>query len=218
MVTRNRRRIARWLVVGVLILVGLNVVGLVRYPGGPLRDGSANGMLALDIRPAGQGYSQVGNVPTDWARVGHPLYFGMVHIYNASPVTATIEAVTPLDLTPGLSIDRILLGRPSGADVAMDWADVPGMTGDLPNTDVTLSGVMHPPPIAVPPTSSDDAAGTTVLIVVSAREAGVYGFRGVAVDYRVGPFTFRAVQYLALRTCIGPFASGEVCAFTGLGA
>jgi hypothetical protein len=57
-----------------------------------------------------------------------------------------------------------------------------------------------------------------LLLVVSAKEPGRYGFRGVAVDYRVGPFTFQAVQYEELRTCIGPFSPEQVCAFQDDGA
>jgi hypothetical protein len=209
----------RWIGVGLLVLVGLNVMGLVRYPGGPLRDPSADGMFALDIRPANQGYNAVGNDPTDWAGVGQPLYFGTIHVYNAWPVTATIEAVTPVDLTPGLSVDRILAGVPADEAIPMDWADVPAVTHqDQPSVDETLGGRFTPPPVQVVQSRPEAVHTTTLMLVVSAAEPGRYGFKGVAVDYRVGPFTFRAVQYMELRTCIGPFASGQLCAFEDDGA
>ena len=65
--------------------------------------------------------------------------------------------------------------------------------------------------IAVPAASSPDRA-TTVFLVLSAAQPGRYGFRGLAIDYRVGPFTFRATQYVALDSCIGPFTAGHECA------
>jgi hypothetical protein len=204
---------------GAVVALSLNVVGLLRYPGGPLRDPSADGLFALDVRPANQGYNAVGNDPTAWAGVGQPLYFGTIHVYNAWPLTATIEAVTPLDLTPGLSVDRILAGVPSDAMLPASWADVPAFLGsDQPSTDETLGGRFTPPPIQVVQSSPDDIHTTTLLLVVSAQEPGRYGFSGVAVDYRVGPFTFQAVQYEELRTCIGPFSPEQVCAFQDDGA
>jgi hypothetical protein len=212
-VTATRRWIARSLAVAVIVVVGLNVVGLVRYPGGPLRDPSADGMFALDIRPSDQGYYAVGNDPTDWARVGRPLYFGAIHVYNAWPVTATIEAVTALDLTPGLSVDRVLAGVASDDLMPASWADAPAVAADdRPSTDESLGGRFTVPPVQVAQSRPEDIHTTGLLIVVSATEPGRYGFKGVAVDYRVGPFTFRAVQYMELRSCIGPFGPEQTCA------
>jgi hypothetical protein len=208
----DRGAVLRWIGVGLPLLLLLNVAGVARYPGGPLRDPSDDGLFALDIRPADQGYNEISNDPVDWAATGEPLYFGAVYLENPWPVGAAIEGVRPLELTPGLTLDRALVGIPPDGTSSMGWGDRQLLTEAA--LDETFGGALSPLPVTVPAATAADRA-TNVLLVLSAATPGRYGFRGVEIDYRVGPFTFHATQHIALDACIGPFPPGQECSTGG---
>jgi hypothetical protein len=205
---RRPKRLLGIVIIGLLAVLGLNVAGLLRYPGGPLREPSDDGALWLDLRPANQGYSSVGNDPTDWAVTGAPLYFGTVTLVDSWPVDATVEAVRPLELTPGLTIDRAVLGIVPAGSTSIGWGNK--QLFEHATDDETYGGALRDLPVVVRSNTSADR-GSTLILVVSAATPGRYGFRGVEIDYRIGPFRFRATQYLALDSCIGPFAPGQSC-------
>src|SRR4029077_2731880 len=50
-----RRNWVRATALVITSLLALNVLGVLRYPGGPLREASADGILWLDTRPADEG-------------------------------------------------------------------------------------------------------------------------------------------------------------------
>lgn len=190
------------------VLVGLNVVGVLRYPGGPLRDPSDDGALWLDLRPADQGSVLVGNSqPSDWALAGRTYDFGLLTIHNATSYSATIESVTPVDPTEGLSLVSVYVrraGSPSNGIVGF------GPSGMDPDP-ATLQREFSVLPFAVGPGGETPEHDTQVLVVVRSDRAGAFGFSALALDYRIGPFTFHAIQHVALAGCLGPLPPGVTC-------
>jgi hypothetical protein len=206
--THRSRQIVLGLVALVAAVVVLNVVGLLRYPGGPLRDPSDDGPLLLDMRPADQGSDAVGNSqPSDWAIAGQSYDFGVLTIHNPTPFTATVEAVTPLDPTPGLTLVAVYVrrtGSPSTGIVAF------GPSGQDPDP-ATLDRDFVALPATVVPTGDTHEQDAEVVVVVRSDRAGAFGFSALALDYRIGPFTFHAIQHLALAGCLGPLPVGVTC-------
>lgn len=79
-------------------VVALNMVGVLRYPGGPLRDPSDDGPLWLDLRPADRGSSTVGNTqPSDWAIGGRSYDFGLLTVTHPRAGEARVEHPDPAD-------------------------------------------------------------------------------------------------------------------------
>jgi hypothetical protein len=190
-------------VVVVVGLVTLNVLGVLRYPGGPLRESDADGVLWLDTRPADQGSIEVGGP----LQIGLPVYTSVVQLQNAWPISATVEAVTPVDPTPGLVIDHVWIGRPGSPDSAsVGLGPDPGLPDGTALDDLYMSF-----PGAVP-ASGTDVAMAPILIQAHASALGDQGFAALAVDYRVGPFSFRVIQHLAVSLCVVPLPPQQGCA------
>jgi len=188
-----------------LVVIGLNVAGVLRYPGGPLRDPSADGPLWLDLRPADQGGIEVGSEPSDMSAAGRPIYFGTLALSNPWPYPARIEAITPVDPTAGLVIDHVWLGRPADVGaVAMGLGPEPGVPPEQ------FDEVFQPLPFEIEANVGPDRA-VIVLIELHADAPGGTGFRSLAVDYRVGPASFHVVQPYMLALCLGPLDPGQEC-------
>ncbi len=190
-----------------VLLVALNIAGYARYPGGPLREPSATGPLWLDMRPADQGGFTVGNDPTDWARTGVPLYYGELTLHDEWPWPVRVEAIAPVDLTGGLTIQAVHLSRPgTPAGPVTGWGPElllpPGLT--LEQAYVLL-------PANVEPAGASHERDAQTLLVVSGSRPGRAGFSSLALDYRVGPFAFRVIQHVALVACLGPLPAGVTC-------
>lgn len=187
--------------------LALNVAGLLRYPGGPLREPSADGPLWLDTRPADQGSIIVGNtLPSDWAVAGRSYNVGTLTIHNPSSLTATLEAVTPLDPT-GLVLEAVY-GRQSDAPSAEITGF--GPSGEHPDL-ATLGRDFATLPLAIPPSGDSHDRDTQLLVVLRSTGPGAFGFSALAVDYRLGPFAFHVIEHLALAGCMGPLPSGSSC-------
>lgn len=204
--TLGTRRIG--LIVAGLAVAGvaLNVVGVIRYPGGPLRELSADGPLWLDTRPADQGSNAIGNsLPSDWAVAGQTYVLGTLVIHNATGFSATIEAVTPLDPTPGLTLDAVWVRRPTSVTGNLIGFGPSSMGPDA----ATFQRDFLRLPATIP--GGADGSDTQVILVLGSGPPGAFGFSALAVDYRVGPFTFHAVQHLALAGCLGPLPAGVSC-------
>lgn len=202
------RRIGVIAIVVVVALAALNVAGLVRYPGGPLRDRSDDGLFWLDLRPSDQGSSTVGFGPdADWATVGRSIYNGDVTLRNPWPWAATVEAVTPIDPSPGLIVDGFYLSRPGRSSAASDDLDIaaPDVSGIAFNADFSAL------PAVVPPAGPTPDGDARTLLVLHTDRPGPMTFSALAVDYRIGPATFRAVQFFGLAGCIGPLRAGVTC-------
>lgn len=193
------------IVVILVAVVLLNVIGMVRYPGGPLRPGVSDDPLWLDLTPSGNGWS-VGTQASEWSAAGRTIYIGPDPLINPWPWAATVEAITPMDITSGLLVDRILVGVPGSAS-----AGVIGVGSDpvLPNGGV-ISDLYRALPATIERHTTLDGA-IPILLMVHGERPGPAGFTGVAIDYRVGPFTFRVVQHMGLRLCLGPLPAGQEC-------
>lgn len=202
---RVRRKHIALGVVGLLIaLVALNVAGLLRYPGGPLRQPSTDAWLWLDVRAADQGMNYVGAGTLARIPRGELIYSG-VALANSSPWTATIERVELLDATPGLRLVDARLARP-------------GTDGDLagPATEsmidisyLRLDTDYQPLPADLHGYNAPGEGRLTIALI--ADEPGEYAYRGVAVNYRLGPFSFRVTHGPSLAVCLVPMLAGERC-------
>jgi hypothetical protein len=154
-------------------VLALNVVGFLRYPGGPLRDPSDDGPLWLDLRPADQGSVTVGNTqPSAWAIAGHAFYFGLLSLHNPTDLDATLEAVTPLDVTPGLAVTGVYVRRP---DVPASGTVGFGPAGELPD-DQALGRDYVQLPATVPASGDGHAHDLNIIVVLSSSGPGAFGF------------------------------------------
>lgn len=193
------------ILVVIIAAVLLNVVGMLRYPGGPLRPGVSNDPLWLDLTPPGDHWS-VGTQASEWSAVGKTIYIGGDPLTNPWPWAATVEAITPLDVTGGLVIDQILIGAPGSVSAGVIGV---GFESVLPNGSL-ISDLYHGLPATIDhETKLDDAL--PILLVVHGDQSGQAGFTGLAIDYRVGPFTFRVVQPMGLALCLAPLPAGQEC-------
>ena len=191
-------------VVVIVAVILLNVVGMLRYPGGPLRSSVIDDPLWLDLTPAGEGWS-VGSSPSTWSAIGKAIYLGADELTNPLPWAAAVEAITPLNVTGGLVIDRILVGTPESASAGLIGI---GPEPVLPEGR-TIEELYSPVPVTVGPGTSADVH--PIMLVVHGDRPGAAGFTGLAIDYRVGPFTFRVVQHMGLALCLGPLPAGQEC-------
>jgi len=204
---RRRQAVLAGLIVAIAIAIGLNVLGILRYPGGPLRESSADGFLWLDVRPADQGSNAVGDVAGSWHAVDVPLQFGILTVSNPSSFSATIDAITPIDATPGLVIDAVYVMRPDmPRGEVLAW----GPSGVYPPASILTSDYTALPATVVP-TGATHEHDPAVLVIVRSAEAGPIGWSALEVAYRIGPFAFRAIHHLELRGCLGPLPSGAEC-------
>jgi len=208
--TLRTRRIAL-LAVGLVVAgLALNIVGVLRYPGGPLRDPSDDGPLWLDTRPSDQGSNTVGNsLPSDWAIAGRSYDFGLLTIHNPTNYSATLEVVTPLDPTPGLVVEAVYVRR-SGAPPTSTGTLAFGPTGLNPDP-ATLQRDYVRLPATVEPSGDTHELDAQVLVVVRSASPGQFGFSALALDYRLGPFTFHAIEHVALAGCMGPLSADVTC-------
>jgi hypothetical protein len=191
-------------VAGAIIIVALvlNFVGMVRYPGGPLRGPSADGILWLDIRPADQGQVINGNDPSaDWARTDTDLVFTGLWLSNPSPWAVTVEAITPIEISPELVVGEVLVLRPQAEEQLVQY-------GPLTAEGRAVLGRDYSPlPARIDPGESN----RSVALVVRSSRPGSAGFEAMAIDYRLGPFTLRVVHHVALHACLGMKIEERVC-------
>lgn len=187
----------------VVLLVVANVVGVLRYPGGPLSQ--AGGLFWLDIRGSNQGYNRVGVSSTPELTAGVPMYIG-IFPRNDWPLAATIEGVGLIDASPGLRVVEARLVRPGtqhdgSVGIAYGSAESTeelGLYRDYDRLPGTLAGS----------TSVEDGV---MWVELMADQPGKLSFKSIFVDYRIGPFSFRADMYQGFGACIWPQPTGVVC-------
>lgn len=205
----NRRRLAAVLLVALGAALALNVVGLMRYPGGPLRGPSADGWFLLDTRPSNQGTSLISAGSRAGLVAGESIYTG-ISLHNASSSSAVVEAFRLLEATPGLRLVDARLARPGAC------CDLPGlMHGTGPEIDELRLDTDYQP-LPAPLSANNPVSDGRVALVVTATEPGDYSYQAVAVDYRVGPFSFTVVYHQALAVCLGLLPIGAVCSADSL--
>jgi hypothetical protein len=189
--------------IAVSIALILNVAGVLRYPGGPLREGNADGILWLDVRPADQGSSSSGNTAeADWAQTGIDLVESEVRLGNPWPLAATIEAITPVTPTPGFETLDVRVSRPGAGN-----DDLWGMGLITPDQRAIVDADYVELPVTIAPAEE----GRRIAIVFRGTRAGPTGFEALAVDYRVGPIAFRVIQHIALHACLGANPVERTC-------
>ena len=160
---------------------------------GWVRDPIDTGPLWLDLGPGIQGSDSYGNTPADWARMGAMLFFDGLVLHNGGPWPATVEAVTPVDPSDGLAVQAVCVARPTTVvSSQMGWGPAPLLPEGL-----TLDQAYASPPAVVELSGRSPAHDVGVLLDVSGSHAGPAGFSALAVDCRVGPFAFRAIEHVA---------------------
>ena len=203
----SRRLVAGGLVAALVLALEWNVLGVLRYPGGPLREASADGMFALDIRPANQGAVIAGDVPGFWHPIDGPLQYGLLTLSNPSGFSATIEAITPVDPTAGLIVDAVYVMKPDAERtevLAWGTGGVYPPASEMERDYTTL-------PALIMPTDDTHLHDPSVILIVRSSEPGPIGWSALAVDYRIGPFSFRVIRHAGLTGCLGPLPPGSQC-------
>ncbi len=205
----SRRRLAAVLLVVVSGALVLNAAGLWRYPGGPLREPSADGWFWLDTRPSDQGTNSVAAGSKAGLAAGEPIYTG-ISLRNAWSSSLVVEGVRFVDATPGLLLVDARLARPGTC------CGLPGlMTGTGPDIDdLRLDTDFQPFPASL--SGNNSVSDGRVILAVTAIEPGDYSYQAVAVDYRMGLFSFTVIHHQALAVCLGPLSAGAVCSTDAL--
>jgi hypothetical protein len=198
------RRVAIGLALTAVLLFAMNATGLLRYPGGPLREPGADGLLWLDTRPADQGNNQVEISSRAGVGSGVPLYTGM-SLSNDWPWPATIEQIRLLGATPGLRLVEARMALP-GTSGEMAGA-MAGSGQEI--ADLRLDTDYGPLPANL--AAHNEIGEGRVSIEVTADQPGEYSYDALAVDYRVGPFTFTVVHHQAFGVCVVPLPTGSAC-------
>lgn len=200
----NARRLAAVLVVAFVAALVLNVGGLLRYPGGPLREPSADGLFWLDTRPSDQGTSSVGAGSSAGLTAGELIYTG-ISLRNTWSYPAAIESISLVDATPGLRLVDVRLARPGTRG---GFAGL--LAGSGPAID-DLRLVTDYQPLPATLEGNNPINDGLVSLVVTADQPGDYSYQAVAINYRIGPFSFSVIHHQALAVCLGPFVPGTVC-------
>lgn len=200
----TRRRAFIGLVIAVLVLVALNIAGVLRYPGGPLREGSADAPLWLDMRPPGQGTNRVGFTQGSGVTVDMPMYTS-IGLHNESPWTASIVNVRLVDPKPGIRLVEVRLALPGTSGPTAG-----GLSGDGPEiADLRLDTDYVPLPARLEAHNAVEDGRLSIEVVADAPE--LTGYEAVAIDYQLGPFTFSVIHHAALSACIVPIPEGTTC-------
>jgi hypothetical protein len=203
----SRRTVLGVAAVAAVVLVVANIAGVLRYPGGPLRPFSDNGVLWLDWGPANQGNNRVGISADANVGTGVPIYIG-IEPRNQGPWPVTIERVRLINATPGLQLVETRLVRPdsrpggaigigSGHDVFMDEL---GLFDNYETLPAVLAG-NHP---------IEDGR---MWLAVVADAPGRQSFDTIEVDYRLGPFSFSVNLHHGFGGCIVPIPDGVQCSW-----
>jgi hypothetical protein len=199
---RTVRRIAVAAMCALAVLLVLNVVGVARYPGGPMRQDGADGPLWLDTWPSDWGNSPVGNTPeADWATTDTDLVFSTAWLTNRGAWPVTVERIIPA----GVSGDLVTVdARVRADDTPYDDLAAFGPLDDAGRA--TLAGHFATLPLVIPP-----GVERQIALVVRGPKSGPAGFATLDVDYRVGPFAFRVVQHAGLEACLGATPEERDC-------
>jgi hypothetical protein len=190
-----KRRVAAVAAIAVALLVVLNVTGVMRYPGGPLRQAGVDAPLWLDVWPSGWGNSPVGNTAdADWATPDTDLIWSNASLANDSPWPATVESIEPLDIPNNLEWGIAVRKQDAPSD------DVVSAYGPLDDAGrAVLARSFARLPVEIGPGD----ANRTIAIPFRSSDTGPVGFEALAINYRIGPFKFRVVYRTGLHACLG---------------
>jgi hypothetical protein len=188
----------------IVALVILNLVGIARYPGGPLRESKDGGVLWLDAWPSEWGGNVTSNsAAADWASTNGDLVFSTGLPADDWPWPAQVERITPIGAEGDLVMREALLLQP-----ARSWVGTISGFGPLTaDQQALLDGNFAP----LPGTIASGVPRQQLVAVVRGSHPGPAAFAGFVIDYRVGPFTFRSVLHDALHACLGATAAERDC-------
>jgi hypothetical protein len=179
------------------------MIGILRYPGGPLREPSADGLVWLDTRPADQGTNSVGITSAAGLEQGTLVYTG-ISLRNAWSWPATVEQVRLLDTTEGLELQEARMALPGTTGPVVGVATSKG-----DNAELRLDADFGPLPADL--AGENQPGEGRVWLAMNAPPPGEYSYDAVAVDYRVGPFSFTVTYHQALGLCVVPLPAGSSC-------
>lgn len=198
----------RWLGAGAVVAIGLlalNVSGLLRYPGGPMREPTANGIGWLDTKPADQQGGFGVGMPEGAGLTTDDIFVTTVFLTNAGPWDASLESVELVDATSGLRLTsaRLVL---SGFAASIPAADM-GTPADIERRYPDTHLGSFPQTVV----ARSDPHDGQVILELQVAAPGEYSYRGVRVGYRLGPFSFQAVYGQGARLCFGPLGANQSC-------
>lgn len=198
------RRVVTVGAAGIAALLVLNVAGIARFPGGPLREWKDGGVLWLDVRPSDWGSSGDFNAPeAEWAQANADYEYTSALATNDWPWAVEVERITPMTTSGDLAVAETRLIRPDRAEDS-----VLNAVGPLtPDQQAIIDADFAPLPGSV----GTGAVGKRFAITFHETRPGPAGWDTLAVDYRVGPFSFRVVQHTALRLCVGATVAERTC-------
>jgi hypothetical protein len=172
------------LVLVAMVIAGLNVSGLVRYPGGPLSEVD-NGPLWLDIPPRRLGIGE-----SAASEVGKQFYV-VVFLENRASSDVTLEWLQVVDASAGVqSVGAYRLLPGSEAYSVAPWGTWPG-----------ADPALEPLPTTIRPAVPGAPQTMQLLVVIRPTLEGPYQFAGVRLNYRIGPFAFSTVMEPLFTSC-----------------
>jgi hypothetical protein len=193
------RRLAFVLTISiVVVLVVLNVVGVLRYPGGPLTE-SDGAFLWLDFPSPDQPRNGI-SMPSAADMTTTELMDVGSYLRTGSGMAATIESVRLFDPTPGIVLVDGRMHKPGAPP-----RGVGAMDGDI--GDVVDS--YGPLPASLP--AGAEPGDGALLIVTMATQPGEQSYAGVVVDYSIGPFKFTTVYGPSVTLSVQPLPPGSTC-------
>jgi hypothetical protein len=196
----TRRRLVLGLALALVVVLALNVVGLLRYPGGPLKQPLDGSVLWLDLPVGHHPGSRVSAGTGAGITVNDTIYIGTA-LTNDWPLAVDVESVHLVDATPGLGLADYWIARP-GTE-----GGLPGLTINDPGVDLQADFQALPAELAA---GNRPGEGRAVL-ALSASAGGEYSYSGLAVEYRVGPFSFSTIYDPAITVCVSPLPQGATC-------
>lgn len=188
---------------GIAALLVLNVAGISRFPGGPLREWKDGGVLWLDVWPSDWGSRDFNAPEAEWARANAHYEYTSSLPTNDWPWPVEVERITPVTTSGDLAVAETRLVRPDRSEVGPLYAVGPLTPGQQAIIDADFA--------PLPGSARTGVTGTPFAITFHETRPGPAGWEALAVDYRVGPFSFRVVQHTALRLCVGTTVAERTC-------
>jgi hypothetical protein len=196
----TRRRLVLGLALALVVVLALNVVGLLRYPGGPLKEFPDGSLLSLDIPLGGDTRNQVGVTSAAGLTRYEPVCEG-VYLRTGLGLPVTIEDMRLVDPTSGITlVDSVMVTPDAATGGVIGVAYGPAC--------ISIDGHSSLPETLAAESQPRDGLA---LVVSMATSPGRQSYSGIAIDYRVGPFSFTTVYGPAMAVCVSPLPQGATC-------
>jgi hypothetical protein len=188
------------IVVGAALI--LNILGVVRIPGGPLAHEGwlESPLLAYDR----VNLTAIPATAVDGFRAGAPLYM-TVDVRSHGPIDVSLDAVEALGRDESVEVRYLGVAPSWPADDGMSI----GSAAEIP--DAWIEHLGRPLAGTIVKPGEADPQYVAILLSLTTEGPGEHDVGPFAVDYRMGPFTFRSIYPVSYVLCAG--APGE--AFVG---